>query len=137
MMPSPQEAADKWASSMQAAGAKYTAGVQAVAVAPGTLASRAKDRYAQGTAAAVDRFAANSARVTREEWISITVAKGAPRLGSGASAAKEKTAQAFTRVFGWIDQTVRALPPRGDIEANIARSGAFARGMHNLKMSAG
>jgi hypothetical protein len=136
-MPSAADAAQKWAQNFGASGTRWAAGVQGVAVAPGALAARAKDRYATGTANAVDRFAANSAKVTREQWIEITVSKGQGRLASGAQAALPKTEQAFTRVFGWIDQTVRSLPPRGDIEANIARSAAFARGMNKLKMQGG
>lgn len=133
-MPSPTEAAQRWATNFGASGSRWAAGVQGVAVAPGALAARAKDRYASGTAAAVDRFAANSLKVTREQWIEITVAKGQNRLSSGAQAALPKTEAAFARVFGWIEQTVRSLPPRGDIEANINRAATFARGMHNLKM---
>jgi hypothetical protein len=38
--------------------------------------------------------------------------------------------QVFTRLFPAIQSAVSALPPRGDIEANIARSAAFARAMN-------
>lgn len=136
-MPTAAEAAQKWAQNFGASGTRWAAGVQAVQVAPGALAARAKDRYASGTANAVDRFAANSLKVTLGDWQQVTIAKGQSRLAGGAQAALPKTEAAFQRVFGWIDQTVRSLPPRGDIEANINRAGAFARGMHNLKMQQG
>ena len=136
-MPTAAEAAQRWATNFGGSGQRWAAGVNGVTVAPGALAARAKDRYASGTANAVDRFAANSARVSLQEWQSITVAKGQNRLASGAQAALPKTEAAFAKVFGWIDQTVRSLPPRGDIEANINRAATFARGMHNLKMQGG
>lgn len=136
-MPSASEAAQKWAQNFGASGQRWAQGVQSVTVAPGALAARAKDRYAAGTAAAVDRFAANSLKVDLGTWQQITIAKGQNRLAGGAQAALPKTEAAFQRVFGWIDQTVRSLPPRGDIEANIVRAANFARGMHNLKMSQG
>lgn len=136
-MPTAAEAAQRWAQNFGGSGQRWAQGVQAVTVAPGALAARAKDRYASGTAAAVDRFAANSLKVTLADWQQITVAKGQNRLSSGAQAALPKTEAAFAKVFGWIDQTVRSLPPRGDIEANINRAATFARGMHNLKMQGG
>lgn len=132
-MPSATDAAARWAQNFGASSQRWTAGVQAVTVAPGQLAARAKALWAQNTAAAVDRFAVNSAKVTREEWIAVTVAKGAPRLASGATAAQPKVEAAFAKLFPFIQQTVNSLPPRGDIEMNINRAAQFARQMHNYK----
>lgn len=135
-MPSPTDAAERWASQFGASGPRWSAGVRGVEVAPGQLAARAKALWAQNTAAAVDRFAANSARVTREQWIEQTVTKGQPRLASGGQAGKGKYEQAAVKLFPFIEATVRGLPPRGDIEANILRAGNFARTMHTYKTGA-
>jgi hypothetical protein len=132
-MPSATDAAARWAQQFGASGARWAAGVQAVQVAPGQLAARAKNLWAQNTAAAIDRFAANSAKVTREQWIETTVTKGQPRLASGAQAALPKVEAAFGKLFPFIQNTVNALPPRGDIEANINRAAQFARQMHTYK----
>ncbi len=132
-MPSPTDAAATWAQRLGGAGPRWTAGVQAVTVAPGQLAARSKNLWATNTAAAVDRFAANSAKVTREQWIEQTISKGAPRLASGAQAAQGKMEQVFGRLFPFIERVTAGLPPRGDIEANINRAAMFARGMHAFK----
>ena len=133
-MPSPADAAARWAQQLGAAGQRYTDGVNAVKVAPGTLAARAGDLWANNTVAAKPRFIANSQKVTLGDWQQAATTKGAARLASGAQAAQPRMEQALTRVFGWINQVVGSLPPRGDIEANIARAAAFARGMNRLKM---
>ena len=135
-MPSPADAAARWAQNLGGASQRYIAGVQAVTVAPGTLAARAAPLWAQNTAAAQGRFAKNSAAVQLGDWQNSSVTKGAPRLSSGAQMAQPKMEAALTRVFGWINQVKGSLPPRGDIEANIQRSAAFARGMNKLKMGA-
>jgi hypothetical protein len=132
-LPDPATAAQRWATGFSASGDKWQAGVEGVTVAPGQLAARAGDRWAANTQAALPRYKANSAAVTREAWVAMTVTKGRPRLASGAQAAQDKMAQVFTRLFPHIDATVRSLPPRGDLEANIARSAAFARGMAKFK----
>lgn len=132
-MPSPSEAAATWAQKFGASGPKWAAGVQGVTVAPGQLAARAKNLWLQNVTAAADRYAANSAKVTREQWIEVTVTKGQPRLASGAAAAQPKVEAAFAKLFPAIANAVNALPPRGDIEQNINRAGAFARAMHAYK----
>lgn len=128
-MPDAATAAQRWVQNFGASGAKWAAGVQSVTVAPGALAARAKNLWAQNTAAAVDRYAANSAKVSLQDWQSQTINKGQGRLASGAQAAQSKVEGAFARLFPHIQATVNSLPPRGDLEANIARSAAFARGM--------
>lgn len=132
-MPSPADAAARWAQQLGAAGQRYSDGVMAVKVAPGTLAARAADRWAQNTVAAKPAFVANSQRVTLGDWQQASTTKGAQRLASGAQAAQGKMEQALARVFQHINQVVGSLPPRGDIEANINRAAQFARGMNALK----
>jgi hypothetical protein len=132
-MPSASDAAAKWVQGFGASATKWTAGVNAVTVAPGQLAARAKNLWLQNTTAAADRFATNSAAVSLSTWQSTTVAKGAPRLASGAQAAQPKVEAAFSKLFPAIQSAVNALPPRGDIEQNITRAGNFARAMHSYK----
>lgn len=135
-MPSASDAAQRWQQNFGASGQRWAAGVQSVTVAPGQLAARAKNLWAQNTAAAVDRFAANSAKVSLQDWQSTTVTKGQPRLASGAQAAQPKVEAVFAKLFPFIQNTVNALPPRGDIEANINRAAMFARQMHTYKTNA-
>lgn len=135
-MPSASDAAATWAQRFGASGPKWTAGVQSVTVAPGALAARAKQLWLTNVTAAADRFAANSARVTLQDWQTATVTKGAPRLASGAQAAQGKVEAAFAKLFPAIQNAVNSLPPRGDIEQNINRSATFARAMNKYKTGA-
>ena len=132
-MPSAQEAAQKWATNLPAAQQRYIDGVNAVTVSPGALAARASALWAANTAAAQAKFARNAAAVTTQQWQQATTTKGAQRLSSGAQAAQSKVEATFAKLFPAIQQAVSSLPPRGDIEANIARSAAFARAMNKYK----
>ena len=129
-MPSAAEAAAKWATALPAAQQRYVDGVNSVTVAPGALAARAAPLWAANTAAAQSKFAKNSAAVSLQEWQQQTAVKGAQRLSSGAQAAQSKVEQAFSKLFPAIQNAVNSLPQRGDLEANINRSAAFARAMH-------
>jgi len=133
-MPSAADAAQKWATNLPAAQQRYIDGVNGVTVSPGALAARAAPLWAANTAAAQSKFARNSAATTLQYWQSQTTGKGAQRLSSGAQAAQSKVETVFAKLFPAIQSAVSSLPPRGDIEANIARSGAFARAMHKFKM---
>lgn len=132
-MPSAAEAAQKWATNLPASQQRYVDGVNAVTTAPGALAARAAPVWAANTAAAQSKFARNSAAVTLQDWQRQTTTKGAQRLSSGAQAAQSKVEAVFSRLFPAIQSAVSSLPPRGDLEANIARSAAFARAMNKFK----
>jgi len=132
-MPSAAEAAQKWATNLPASQQRYVDGVNAVTVSPGTLAARSAATWAANTAAAQQKFARNSAAVSLQSWQQATATKGAQRLSSGAQSAQSKVEQTFAKLFPAIQQAVAALPPRGDIEANIARSAAFARQMNKYR----
>lgn len=132
-MPTAAEAAQKWATNLPASQQRYVDGVNAVNVSPGALAARAAPTWAANTAAAQSKFARNSAAVTLQAWQQATTTKGAQRLSSGAQAAQSKVEATFANLFPAIQSAVSSLPPRGDIEANIARSAAFARSMNKYK----
>jgi hypothetical protein len=133
-LPNPVDAAQKWATNLGAAATAYTNGVNAVQTAPGQLAAQASDRYIAGIQQSLPKYKANVAAVTLQEWQSAAVNKGAPRLSSGAQVAQPKMQQALTQLFPYIDQVRGTLPPRGDLEANINRSGAFQRAMAKFSM---
>lgn len=136
-MPSAAAAAQKWANNLGAATAAYTAGVQAVTTAPGQQAAAAVDRYISGTQAGAQKFASKSAAVSLTSWQNSAVNKGAPRLATGAAAAQPKMTAALTQLFPAIQQAVASLPPKGNLQQNIARSVAFQTAMANYKASGG
>lgn len=133
-MPDAATAAAKWAQNFGASGQKWADGVNSVKVAPGALAARQADLWANNTVAAKNKFAQNSQAVTLTQWQQVTVAKGQGRLATGAQAAQDKVSQTFAKLFPAIQAAVNSLPPRGDLEANINRSAQFARQMAKFQM---
>lgn len=136
-MPTPAAAATKWATNLGAATNAYTAGVQAVQTAPGASAAAAADRYVAGVQASLQKFINRSQAVTLQAWQTAAVNKGAPRLASGATAAQSKVQNAYTNLFPYIAQAVGALPARGSLDQNIARSAAFQRAMAQYRIQGG
>ena len=136
-LPTPAAAAQKWANNLGAATAAYTAGIQAVTTAPGQAAAAAVDRYISGTQAGAQKFATKSAAVSLTSWQQSSINKGAPRLATGATAAQAKFTSALTQLFPAIAQAVASLPPKGNLQQNIARSVAFQTAMANYKSQGG
>jgi hypothetical protein len=128
-MPSAQDAAARWVQNTSGATERYKAGVQAVTVSPGTLAARSADLWAVNTAAAKNKFAANSAKVSAEAWKAATAGKGADRLASGVQAAQGNYTAALEKLLPYIQTAVSGLPQRGNLEANITRMTSFVRKM--------
>lgn len=129
----PQQAAADWAARLAGSGDKITRGVQAVTTAPGAAAARQKAAYVANVQASSDKWATRVASVSTAEWQAATVNKGVPRIASGAQAAQSKFEGFMAQVLPHIASTVSALPARGNLEQNIARSAAFSRGMANFK----
>lgn len=125
----PDQIAAKWSQNLGAAGTQIAAGVNAVKTAPGQAAAAQKQVWVNNTTQAANKWASNTAKVTLPEWQDAMISKGVPRIASGAAAATPKFTTFMAKLLPFIDQQVNALPARGDLEANIARSAAFARGM--------
>lgn len=125
----PQQIAADWASRLAASGPKIERGVRGVSVSPGQAAARQKAAYVQNVAASQDKWAANVARISTAEWADATVSKGVPRIATGAQAAAPKFAAFMGQLIPHIESGRGALPPRGGLEQNIARSAAFQRHM--------
>src|SRR6266487_3945707 len=128
-MPTPADAAARWIQNTGGATQRYTDGVNAVTVSPGQAAARQADLWAANVAAAKNKFAANSAKVSLEAWKTATVNKGAQRLASGVQAAQGNYEQALGKLLPYISSAVSSLPQRGNLEANIGRMTAFVRKM--------
>lgn len=132
MAKDPSAVAAKWAANLSASTASITDGVNAVTVAPGQAAARQKAVWVQNTQAAANKWAVNTAAVTVQDWRDAMINKGVPRIASGATAAQPKMQSFMTKLLPYIANGQGALPPRGDINANIARMTAWVQYMHKF-----
>lgn len=125
----PEEAAAAWAQRLAQSGDRIASGVRQVTTPPGQAAARQKQLYVQNVTQRADKWATRVASVPLQEWQQATIEKGVQRIAQGAQSAQPKMAAFMSQLLPHIDQTVRALPQRGDLEANIARAAQFARSM--------
>lgn len=129
-MPSAADAAQRWSQNFGAAGARWSAGIDAVTTAPGIAAAAASDRYVQGVNANAPKWASRVAAVPLQTWKDTSKTKGAGRLASGAAAGLPKFQAAIQKVLDAEKSIISGLPPRGTVEQNIQRSSAFQLAMH-------
>lgn len=120
-----QQAADKWAQRMAGSTPQVKAGVMAVQSSPMEKAASRADAYAAGVARAVEQgtYQAGLRAVSLDDWKAATAGKGADRIASGASQAKDK----MTRFFQWLlpktdaVKSAVAAMPKGTKEDSRAR----------------
>lgn len=84
----------------------------------------------QGVNANVSKWSSRVAAVPLQTWKDTSKAKGASRLASGAQAGLSKYQARIQQVLDAEKSIISGLPPRGTVEQNIARSGAFQLAMH-------
>ena len=136
---SPQQIADRWQTGLSGATEKIKAGVMAVQVSPTSKAADAVDRQVAGVqaAAASGKTRAALMAVPLQSWQQSFVTKGLPRISAGATQAKPKFAAFMTQFLPALAGAVQSLPPRGDLEQNIARQNQLTRALANFKYQKG
>jgi hypothetical protein len=125
----PDQIAANWAQGLAGATTKITAGVNAVSVSPGQAAARQKAVYVANVNANADKWASKVAAVPVQAWQQATLTKGIPRIATGAQAAQPKFATFMGQLLPYIQRQVQSLPPRGNLQQNIARMTQFVTGM--------
>jgi hypothetical protein len=105
------------------------AGAQAVTTPPGQAAAAQQAVWLQNVTASANLWAQNVAAVTTQQWQQAYIQKGLPRVATGAQAAQPQFAQILARIIAAEKSIVAGLPARGNLDQNIARSGAFQRAM--------
>lgn len=121
----------KWSQNLAGSTEQIRAGVQAVQTAPGTLAARQADVWQNNTIAAKGKYIRGVQSVSLADWQQATIGKGLQRIASGAQASEPKFVAAMTRLLPYIEQGVRGLPPRGNLEQNKQRALAMITHMAN------
>lgn len=127
------EAASAWGTGFAAAGTKYTAGVNAVNVAPGQLAANQKAAYLANVQASANIWASKVAAVSLQEWKNAATGVGATRLASGATKGQPKVTAFFNAFLPVLTNVVNGLAPRGTFDQNLARFTAYATALHAQK----
>jgi hypothetical protein len=131
----PTAGAQKWAQRLAGSTQAVTDGINAVTQAPGAAAARQAGVWAANTAAAQAKFARNSAAVSLQAWQQAAITKGVPRIASGAQAAEPKMAQVNAKLYPFIASQVQSLPPRGNLQQNIARATQMMTNMAKFSMT--
>lgn len=130
-----QQAAQKWQQRIGQATQQITDGVNRVTVAPAQAAVAQKAKWQQNTAAAADKWARNTGRVTLDQWKTAMLGIGVARIAPGAQAKVGKVESFMGEVLPHIDRGQQMLTnmPSTTLEDNIARSTAWIRHMASFK----
>lgn len=129
----PDQVAARWAQNLGASTERIKEGIQSVTVAPGQAAARQKAVWAQNVAASQDKWARNTSRVSLQEWQDHAINKGLQRIAAGAQSAQPKMTSFLSRFLPFIEQQRAALPPRGNLDANINRAVQMMRATSQFK----
>lgn len=127
------DAVANWQSGFSGATTKYTAGVNAVTVAPGQLAAQQKAAYVANVQAQANVWATKTSAVSLEAWKSATTTIGAQRLATGAQKGATKMAAFMNNFLPVLSSVVSGLPARGTFDQNMARFQAYATSLHQKK----
>ena len=125
-----EQVSAKWTARANAATQEWVDGINSVTVSPGQLAAAQDQAYLAGVQQGVAKWKAKLGNMSAASWKAETVAKGQSRYGQGVTAGQAKYNAAIAKVLAAEKAIVGSLPPRGNIDQNIARSGAFQRAMH-------
>jgi hypothetical protein len=123
--------ASNWSGSAGKATTNYTAGVDSFSGdwAGATTSQQAVMQQNWLQSLASGAWAAGVNATGTQGWKSATVAKQA-NYGVGFQAGASKYSQAAAKLQPFMASAVAALPPRGDITANLQRSNSLAMALH-------
>ncbi len=111
-----------WQTGLQNGSQKYKSGVQGyTGPAPGQLAAAQAQTWAQNTANAVQKFAANVGAVSLEQWKSQTLNVGVSKFAAGGQKGAPKVSNFATQIIPQLQSAVNSLPARGNSAQNQAR----------------
>lgn len=132
----PEEFASRWGEGLNGSIERIRSGVLAVTVAPGKVAATKADKW-QASIARVEtkqKWAANVAGVSLEDWQSAMLNKGLNRIPDGVAQAQPKMAAYGERLIAHQNRLLAELDGMADItlQDSIARATHWIRGMAKL-----
>lgn len=128
-------ASEAWQNGFAGAATKYTAGINAVQVAPGQLAAAQKNLYVANVQAQANVWASRVAAVDINTWKAQATGVGAQRLATGATKGAPKVQAFMTNFLPALQTIVQGLGPRGSFEQNLQRFNSYATALHAKKGS--
>ena len=137
-MKTAQQAAAAWAGSAGRAATNYSEGVNNFSGdwAGATTRQQAVMQANWTQAVSSGRWANGVNSVGTGGWKAATTAKTA-NYTTGFQAGAQKQSVAIGKIMNFLGSAVPALPPRGDINANLARANALALALHQQKGNLG
>lgn len=129
------KSADNWAAGYTASGPAIAKGIQQPKRSPTQAAIAAKDRMVAGIneAVASGRWQNALAAAGDAGWQEGMTKKTIPSLATRATAGKAHFSAFAAGYGGAVVAQAQSLPPRGDFNANMARSQAMAQWQHQNK----
>lgn len=129
----PQEAAEKHARRLTAAGEDIRRGIERVTEAPGRAAAAQQVKMLANTTEAITsgKWARRVAAVPLEEWKRQATDKGLARIGPGIAAARQKQEEFYAKLLPFVDTartSIRAMPST-TLDDRINRMVSFSRKM--------
>ena len=137
-MKTAQQAAANWAASSGRAATNWTDGVNAYSGdwAGATTRQQAAMTNNWNQAVSSGRWASGVNNTGTSGWKSATAASGS-NFTNGFTKGAPKQSVAIGKIMNFLQSAVPALPPRGDINANLQRSNALALALHAQKGNLG
>lgn len=135
MAKDPTAVAQRWAQQLGASTQKIQDGVQGVTVAPGQKAAQAQGKYLAAVQANAEKWKNRVGAVSLSDWQSAMIAKGLPRIASGAQQGQGKMQVFMTQFLPYVEtaaQQVRSMPNL-TLEDSVNRAAAMIRA--NAKFS--
>jgi hypothetical protein len=133
-----QQSQQNWVGASSRAATAWTSGIQSTQKDQAGLAAAAQPLWLAGVqdAAANKRFANGVTRRGTAYWKSQSEAKSGNYV-TGYAAGANNFGAAITKIVAAEANIVSALPPRGDINANLQRAQQLALALHQLKGTLG
>lgn len=133
----PASSTAKWVSRLSGATAEIQAGVQKVQQSPGQLAAAKADKWFQSVTESKDKWRRNTGRVSLEDWRTMMVNVGIPRIAQGAQQKQAKMQAFLTEFYPHLEALQRKLGSMPDATFEDRINKAVVAMRHNREFKRG